>query len=581
MPHRVVAALLRLAARDKADWEATIQDVLRVAAEILGVARASYWSLGETPRALRCVLGYVAPTQAYERGRLFLEEEAPRYFAALDQAGVIDVEDARGDERTADLGEYLEMHNIGALLDVPVWSSGELVGVLCNEHVGARRAWADKEVDFALAVGQVVATALEARSRSRAEAAEREATFLDYASRELPRNLDVQAVADFAIGLVVPTLGVAAMLDSLEDGTLRRVAVRHAVPAQAAAFAEVAHRHDPAADWQIGERAIRSGQALVTPDLRRDPVHEPDLPDDVRRAAATFGLHTALAVPLRVGEKVTGALTILRTQRQERGVLVTAEALAVRIAMAMENARLHERARDAVAARDEFIAVAAHELRGPLTALLLTAQALSQASHRSARLVATLGDSIAGQGQRLNRLIDHMLDATRLGASDLALELETVDLVALVREIVAAHELAIERTGSTVEVVAPPRLAIRASRVGLERVLVNILDNATKFGAGKPIALELRDEPGIAVFICRDRGIGIPPKILPRVFEPYVRGVSARSYGGLGLGLTIARSIAQAHGGDIDIVSQPGEGATVTLRLPKAGPPQGRAHGQR
>jgi signal transduction histidine kinase len=573
--HKVLAALLQLAARDKSDWAATLQEVLAVVAEVLEVARTSYWSL-ERRRSLRCILGYTAPTGGLERGRVIFEDEAPRYIAALNQTGVLEVTDVHDDERTADLTEYLRLYQIASLLDVPVWSQGELVGVLCHEHIGAPRVWTDTEVDFALAAGQVVATALEARSRTRAEAAEREAAFLDRASRTLGESLELAAIAERTVKLAVPDLGAAAVLDVLDEGLLRRLAVAHAARERAAAFEALSRRHSPSADWQLGERVIRGGQALVDPELGGDRLHGAGVPEDVRRGLAELGLRTALAVPLSVGGKITGALTILREGRYEQGVLATTEALGARVAMAVENARLHGRVRDAVAARDEFISLAAHELRGPLTALILTAEALAQ-RRRSPKIVSVLGESIAEQGKRLNRLIDHMLDATRLGAHDVTLDLESFDLVPLVRAVVGAQQVMADRAGSTVELVTPPQLMVRASRVGIERVLVNLLDNAIKFGARAPIAIELRDKSAMAVLTCRDRGIGIAPEILPRVFEPYVRGVSPRSYGGLGLGLSVARNIVNAHGGDITIASRPREGTTVTVRLPKAGPASGEA----
>src|SRR5215831_464184 len=131
--HKVVAALLELSALDKTDWTASIRQVLLVGADVLGVARTSYWTVVDTPRSLRCVLGYFLPTGGFDRGRIIAENEAPRFFAAVGQGSVLEIDDAATDRRVAELGDYREQRQIGALLDVPVYCRGKLVGVLCHE----------------------------------------------------------------------------------------------------------------------------------------------------------------------------------------------------------------------------------------------------------------------------------------------------------------------------------------------------------------------------------------------------------------------------------------------------------------
>jgi GAF domain-containing protein len=155
----VVAALLRLSAIPKDNWEEAMQQILRIDAEVLGVERVSYWTFHREPALLHCELGYVAPPRAFERGAVLLGSRHPRYFEELSQAKVIDVEQVSADPRTVDLHEYMSARNIISMLDVPIWSGGSVVGVLCHEHTGKRRTWKRDDLDFAMTVAQVVAVA--------------------------------------------------------------------------------------------------------------------------------------------------------------------------------------------------------------------------------------------------------------------------------------------------------------------------------------------------------------------------------------------------------------------------------------
>ena len=175
------------------------------------------------------------------------------------------------------------------------------------------------------------------------------------------------------------------------------------------------------------------------------------------------------------------------------------------------------------------------------------------------------------QGARLTRLIDDLLDVSRLDAGRLPLELTVVELGALVREVVSRFEADLARSGCTVSLRGGAPVVGSWDRSRLDRIVTNLLSNAIKFGAGKPIELFVSAERGVARLAVRDHGIGIDPAQLGRIFGRFERAVSERHYGGLGLGLYISRRIAEEHGGSIRCESQPGAGATFTVELPCAG----------
>ncbi len=228
----------------------------------------------------------------------------------------------------------------------------------------------------------------------------------------------------------------------------------------------------------------------------------------------------------------------------------------------------------AVHVRDEFLSIASHELRTPLAALRLQLDSVARSIERrpqehlaSGRLAASTSAALS-QVQRLTKLIESLLDISRFAEGRVKLEREDVDLVALVRGVVDAMEEPARLAGCSLALSAPPALSGRWDRVRLEQVVSNLVGNAVKFGARQPIEIDVAAAEGGARVSVRDRGIGIDARDQRRIFGRFERSVSARHFGGLGLGLWIAKQIADAHGGTIAVQSEPDAGATFTLTLP-------------
>jgi PAS domain S-box-containing protein len=229
--------------------------------------------------------------------------------------------------------------------------------------------------------------------------------------------------------------------------------------------------------------------------------------------------------------------------------------------------------REAVRARDTFISVASHELNTPLSTLLLRAQALLAALDKRplAELEGRIArdvDSMRRQALRLSSLIGGMLDVSRIGQGRLTLHLEDADLAELVREMVATFGPEAERQGVALEVCAPEPIPGRWDPTRVGQIVANLLSNALRYGAGKPVRVTLAAEDGDAVLRVVDRGIGIAISAQRRIFEKYERAVSERHYGGLGLGLYVTRELVLAMGGSIQVDSEPDAGSTFVVRLP-------------
>jgi len=244
-----------------------------------------------------------------------------------------------------------------------------------------------------------------------------------------------------------------------------------------------------------------------------------------------------------------------------------------------ERARLWRRAQEEVRERDEFLSVASHELRTPVAALQLQLQMLQRTSRAGEALPQAMlekMETLERQTRRIGLLVNELLDLSRLRMGKLELKLEEVDLADLVRETVE-HFREIAPPGAEPTLRADGAEPGRWDRVRLEQVVTNLLVNAVKFGAGRPIEVAVEGDGDRVRLSVEDRGIGIAEEHHARVFGRFERAVPAQQFGGLGLGLWIARQIVEAHGGTIRLRSAPGAGSTFTVELPRLPPGAARS----
>jgi signal transduction histidine kinase len=177
-------------------------------------------------------------------------------------------------------------------------------------------------------------------------------------------------------------------------------------------------------------------------------------------------------------------------------------------------------------------------------------------------------DEAQRQARRLSQLITLLLDVGRIVTGRVSLDRAEMDLTRLVQEVMERLRDVFTRAGCAVTLQEPGPVVGCWDALRLEQVIVNLLTNAARYGAGKPVTLRLESDGVRARFIVRDEGVGIAPEDLPRIFSRFERAVTVRHYGGLGLGLYISREIVESHGGHLSVDSQPGQGATFTMELP-------------
>lgn len=236
--------------------------------------------------------------------------------------------------------------------------------------------------------------------------------------------------------------------------------------------------------------------------------------------------------------------------------------------------RAHQAAQEAIQLRDEFLSVASHELRTPLATLILQVDGLIRFFRKIAPGVPGLDRGIPKaqaarkQADRLEKLIENLLDVSRITSGRLRLEPEMVDLEALVRDVVERQNDDIERAGSIVEISWGAPATGFWDRLRLEQVVTNLLSNAVKYGLSRPIHVSSEVSADRVRLSVRDHGIGIAQADQERIFERFERAASHLSYGGFGLGLWITRQIVESMDGSIRVESNPNDGSTFTVELP-------------
>ncbi|WP_075009208.1 ATP-binding protein [Stigmatella aurantiaca] len=350
----------------------------------------------------------------------------------------------------------------------------------------------------------------------------------------------------------------------------------------------VAGSYDGVWDWDLRQQTLWCSPRLLEL-LGRRPEEFPgtydaflDLthPEDRRRVEQSLAAHLETGVPYDVSLRLRHADGSYHACVSRAQAMRDAQGRPVRMAGIIndvtEQLRLFRETQEAVRTRDEFLSVAAHELRTPLTALRLRLQGVNAAMQAdtptSPDRISQALVSADRQVQRLTGLVDTLLDVSQLQSHAPLLQLEQVDLAAVVREAVARSEQEASRAGCRLVMSPMPSTLGRWDPVRLAQVVRHLLANAMKFGPGKPVEVTLEARPDAAVLKVRDHGIGIEPERLDALFQRFERAVPVRHYGGLGLGLYRVRRIVEAHGGAVTVDSVLGEGATFHVRLPFEGP---------
>jgi K+-sensing histidine kinase KdpD len=466
-----------------------------------------------------------------------------------------------------------------SLMIVPLVARDRVLGAITLVTAESGRRYERHDLELAQELARRAALAIDnARLYRESEARRREAEMLARVAGTLTEGLHLSEVAQRVAESTLALLGArSAVLRLLEpDGSLRCVATA----GQMLPDFPTEYRLPPGVGL-VG-RAVAERRAVWSPDVLTEP--NVVLTETFRRGLEALGHHGVLAVPLRVGGEILGTLSTAHAEVRAfaESEVTLLKAFADQAALAIRNVQLLERAETARAeaeaasrAKDEFLAMLAHELRNPLGAVVSAAGVLERIGP-SGETATRAGAIIRRQTEQLSRLVDDLLDVARVTTGKVVLSKEALDLEDTVRRCVASLRDAGRLERHRVAIDAAP-VWVDADRMRLEQVIENLLTNSVKYTpAGGAIVLRVRSEGREALLEVEDTGSGISPALLPRVFDLFTQGDSDldRRTGGLGVGLTLVRRLVEQHGGRVKAHSEGrGRGSTFTVRLPRIDAP--------
>jgi len=424
----------------------------------------------------------------------------------------------------------------------------------------------------------------ERAAREDAIAARDRLQFLAEVSATLGASLDYERTLDRAVHLALPRLGdYCNVLVADEHGHLHPSAWGHVNPEKVPLVRELTMRlFETPADAGVptfASEILRSGKPMVVSHEQLMAMATQVQPIDPELVAIGTALrpYAYIGAPLIVRRRVVGAISFGRTAETPHDYgdadVELFEEFARRVSIAVENARLFRQADELNRLKDEFLATVSHELRTPLSAILGWSRLLSGGqldSNKTARAV----DVIERNAQLQSKLVDDILDVARGIAGNVRLDVKPLDLGTIAHRGADAIAPTASAKHIRVEVVAPAPVIVTGDVARLQQVVWNLLTNAVKFtpGGGR-VSIAVSAENGFAELRVSDTGSGIPPNFLPYVFDKFRQADASftRQYGGLGLGLAIARHLVELHGGAVEARSEgQGKGATFIVQLPAA-----------
>jgi PAS domain S-box-containing protein len=564
--------------------EAAAPIVLRGICENLGWKVGALWVVDPAARQLRCVHLWQSPSL---RGDEFARASRAtcfqpgaglpgRVWSSAEPAWVADVENDASFPRA----EAAARQGLRGAFAFPVQVGGEVRGVL--EFFSDRVRQPDPDVlEMARTIGALLGEFLD-RLRREAEVqhSAEVSRFLAGASAALAGIVDYESTLQKLAQVAVPYFSDWCAVDMLgADGCLRQLAMAHADPAKVRLADQVRRRRppDPAAPtgvWHV----LRSGQPELIADIADDLlVAVARGEDDLLQIMREQGLKSCLRVPLRVRSKVVGVLTFVTADSGRRFApadLSVALDLADRAGIAIDNALLYGELREAARRKDEFLAMLAHELRNPLAPLVNAVQIMRLAGDDRAAMDRARS-LMERQLQQMVRLVDDLLDVSRITRGKVELRRQRAELAAVIQTAVETSRplIAASRHDLTLSLPAEP-LVVDCDVTRLAQVFSNLFNNAAKYTEpGGHISLTAERRENEAVVTVRDTGVGIPGEMLKRVFDLFtqVDRSRERAQGGLGIGLTLVQRLVELHGGSVEAQSEgPGRGSAFVVRLPLA-----------
>ena len=412
----------------------------------------------------------------------------------------------------------------------------------------------------------------EQAARVEAEAAQKRLEYLAWASARLATSLEYNVTLQTVAEVAVPALGDACTVHILLDnGEITRVAEAYSDGRPAVRLDDC---WTPTSEPHPILTVLGTGESVLYREVAA--LHDQLDADTIVRLQA-IGVRSIIVSPLPARGRTLGTITCFAFEPKPAHTDVDwrlARDISLRCGLALDNARLHAEAQQATSLRDEFLSVAAHELKTPMTTLRGYTQLLSKStaagSAVSSQILERSVNAIDVQSAKLVKLTEQLLDVSRLQAGKLQLNPVAFDLVELTREVVLSVQQSTER--HSVSLDAPETCLMHADPTRLEQMVANLVGNAVKYSPnGGRIEVTLStpaNDQGTVEMRVRDWGLGIPPNRRPNLFERFYQAHGEGHFGGLGLGLFVSRQIVELHAGTIHAEFPDDGGSVFVVRLP-------------
>ena len=398
--------------------------------------------------------------------------------------------------------------------------------------------------------------------------------FLSAAGRELNRSLDLADTLERVTRAAVPVLADCCAVDVFTgDWSLANYAVAATLSEDEHLLREQRILARTGSSRLLVQDLMRGrGEPLIVPVLSHESLEALGVRVDGTHGPLATRLRSLMVFPLQLRSQMPGLMTFFMThsgRRHDDSYLALATELAARVANAIDNAELYRRSQEAVAVRDEVVAIVSHDLRNPLSVVKMCASTLEEEPLPDAATVMDLARTVHQSAEWMNTIIQDLLDVARLESGKLVMRLEPVALATIISDAVAFHQPLAEERGLRLEADVPADMPpVSVDTLRISQVFSNLVGNALKFterGGGITVRARLVDAR-IVVSVA-DTGRGITEDDLPRLFDRFWQASRGDLKRGTGLGLAIAKGIVEAHGGRIWVESKENQGTTFSFTL--------------
>lgn len=404
--------------------------------------------------------------------------------------------------------------------------------------------------------------------------------FFSEASTSLSESLNLEVILDKITHLIIPMLADTCIIDFIENDQDAKPARIIHVDKEKAHYIEQLRKAYPVKLNSVNPvaKVFQSGKPLFLASVPKQLIDFVSIDYFQEELLNKIEFGSLIIFPLKAANKTFGTLSIARSHPHNpftQHDFAKLQEFANRASLAIENARLYQESQQLLRSRDEFLSIASHELKTPLTSLRMQIDLIQQflvkeeKSEKETQRLRKMTQITAQEMDRMSKLISNLLDVSKIGAGKLVFERKEVDLGALARTVLTLFSEELEAAKCPIEIRVEGPIIGKWDPFRIEQIIINLLSNAMKFGAGKTIRIDIHKSNSWAHLSITDHGIGIAAADHARIFQRFEKALySKRELGGLGLGLYISLQIARGHGGNIRVESERGKGAKFTLDLP-------------